>query len=40
LQEYAEHKLLALDKDGKGLVIDSFRFPSCCTCNVITGLEL
>jgi hypothetical protein len=39
-QEYAEHKLLALGKDGKGLVIDTFRFPSCCTCNIIKGLEL
>jgi hypothetical protein len=39
-QEYAEHKLLALGKDGKGLVIDTFRFPSCCSCHLITGLEL
>jgi len=33
-QEYSEHKLLALDKNAEEIIIDNFRFPSCCTCNV------
>ena len=33
-QEYSEHKLLALDTKGQQIVIDTFRFPSCCTCHV------
>jgi hypothetical protein len=38
-QEYAEHKLLVLSSDGKQLVMDTFRFPSCCTCQLVTGME-
>jgi len=38
-QEYSEHKLLALDKDAAEIIIDNFRFPSCCTCQVSKTLE-
>jgi len=31
-QEYTDHKLVALDPSGKELVVDTFIFPSCCTC--------
>lgn len=31
-QEYADHKLVAVDEDGKELIVDTFRFPSGCTC--------
>jgi hypothetical protein len=31
-QEYLDHKLVALSEDGEELVIDTFTFPSCCTC--------
>jgi len=39
-QEYTEHKLLVLDNDGEEVVIDTFRFPSCCTCQKSTRLSL
>jgi len=39
-QEYTEHKLLALDRAGEELIIDTFRFPSCCTCHVEKTFEL
>ena len=39
-QQYSEKKLLALSASGQELVIDTFSFPSCCTCMVQTGLEL
>ena len=32
-QEYLDHKLVVLS-DGEELVIDTFTFPSCCTCFV------
>jgi len=32
-QEYLEHKLVAVGESGEELVIDTFQFPSCCTCN-------
>jgi len=38
-QEYSEHKLLALDKNAEEIIIDNFRFPSCCTCQVSSSLE-
>ena len=31
-QEYLDHKLVALSESGEELVIDTFTFPSCCTC--------
>jgi len=39
-QEYADHKLVALDEKGKELIVDTFSFPSCCSCFMQTGLEL
>jgi len=39
-QEYTDHKLVALDEEGKQLVVDTFSFPSCCSCFMQTGLEL
>ena len=31
-QEFLDHKLVALSESGEQLVIDTFTFPSCCTC--------
>ena len=31
-QEFLDHKLVALAEDGEQLVIDTFTFPSCCSC--------
>jgi len=31
-QEYADHKLVAVDEEGQELIVDTFRFPSGCTC--------
>jgi len=31
-QEYTHHRLVALDPRGQELVVDEFRFPSCCSC--------
>merc|ERR1712165_156015 len=31
-QEFTDHKLVALDPSGKELIVDTFIFPSCCTC--------
>lgn len=39
-QEYTQHKLLALDKEGEELIIDTFSFPSCCTCHIEKSFEL
>ena len=39
-QEFTDHKLVALDEEGKELVIDTFSFPSCCSCYMHRGLEL
>ena len=38
-QEYLDHKLVALSATGEELVVDSFSFPSCCTCLIKTGYE-
>merc|ERR1712215_74958 len=40
MQEYADHKLVALSETGKELVVDTFSFPSCCTCKFKDGFEL
>ena len=34
VQEYSDHKLVALSKSGEELVVDTFSFPSCCICKV------
>jgi len=39
-QEYLDHKLVALSATGEELVVDTFSFPSCCTCLIKTGYEL
>ena len=39
-QEYTDHKLVALTEEGKELIVDTFSFPSCCSCYMQTGLEL
>ena len=31
-QEYSDHKLVSLGESGEELVVDTFSFPSCCTC--------
>jgi len=31
-QEFSDHKLVALSATGEELVVEEFRFPSCCTC--------
>ena len=40
VQEYSDHKLVALSKTGEELVVDTFSFPSCCICKVDRNLEL
>jgi hypothetical protein len=40
VQEYSEQRLLALKKTGKELVMDTFRFPSCCSCTITGRLDL
>ena len=39
-QEYTDHKMVALDEEGEELVVDTFSFPSCCSCYVQRGMEL
>ena len=31
-QEYSDHKLVALSGDKEELEVDTFSFPSCCSC--------
>merc|ERR1711945_71504 len=31
-QEFSDHKLVALSATGEELVVEEFRFPTCCTC--------
>eukprot|EP00092_Neocalanus_flemingeri_P013626 GFUD01014696.1.p1 GENE.GFUD01014696.1~~GFUD01014696.1.p1 ORF type:complete len:222 (-),score=55.79 GFUD01014696.1:24-689(-) len=31
-QEYSDHKLVVLSETGEELVVDTFSFPSCCSC--------
>ena len=40
MQEYSDRKLVALSETGQELVVDTFAFPSCCTCMVREGFEL
>merc|ERR1711936_261407 len=39
VQEYSDHKLVALSKTGEELVVDTFSFPSCCVCKIDRSLE-
>ena len=39
-QEYSDHKLVALSESGEELVVDTFSFPSCCSCVFDNQLEL
>ena len=39
-QGFTDIKLVALDPDGKELIIDTFSFPSCCSCYVSRSLEI
>ena len=38
-QLYLEHKLLAITKEGE-VVIETFLFPSCCSCHVINTIPI
>ena len=38
-QQYSDRKLLALSNTGEELIVDTFSFPSCCTCMVKDGFE-
>merc|ERR1712154_98714 len=33
-QEYSDHKLVALSATGEELQVETFQFPSCCTCYI------
>jgi len=33
-QEYSDHKLVSLSATGEELQVETFRFPSCCSCYV------
>ena len=39
-QEYSDHKLVALSETGEELVVDTFSFPSCCSCVMDNSLQL
>merc|ERR1712198_731581 len=39
-QEYSDHKLVALSDTGEELIVETFSFPSCCTCLMESTLEL
>ena len=39
LQLYLEHKLVAITQVGK-VLIDSFLFPSCCSCHVVNKIPI
>ena len=38
-QLYLDHKLMALTASGE-LVVDTFSFPSCCSCHIMNIFEL
>merc|ERR1712154_165905 len=38
-QEYSDHKLVALSQEGEELQVETFQFPSCCTCYISQFLE-
>jgi len=37
-QEYMEQRMVALDMERGELVVETFRFPSCCSCRVLREL--
>ena len=37
-QQYTDHKLVALDQDKDEVVVETFTFPSCCSCFVAKDL--
>merc|ERR1719158_1176700 len=39
-QEYSDHKLVALSESGEELIVDTFSFPSCCSCVFDQQMEL
>jgi len=39
-QEYSDHKLVSLSATGEELQVETFRFPSCCSCFVSQFTEL
>ena len=39
-QEFLDHKLLALNDNGTDLIVDSFSFPSGCSCYLSESQEL
>ena len=39
-QGFTDHKLVTLDPDGEELIVDTFSFPSCCSCYVDRSLEI
>ena len=39
-QEFSDHKLVTLGESGEELVVDTFSFPSCCTCLIGSDLLL
>ena len=34
VQEYSDHKLVALNETENDLIVDTFSFPSCCLCKI------
>jgi len=38
-QEYSDHKLVSLSATGEELQVETFRFPSCCSCYVSQSTE-
>eukprot|EP00092_Neocalanus_flemingeri_P010559 GFUD01011375.1.p1 GENE.GFUD01011375.1~~GFUD01011375.1.p1 ORF type:complete len:234 (-),score=46.06 GFUD01011375.1:310-1011(-) len=39
-QEYSDHKLVVLSETGDELVVDTFSFPSCCSCVIDSNLGI
>jgi len=39
-QQFLEHKLVAVDQNLQEIIVDSFRFPSCCTCHILSTYDL
>jgi len=39
-QEYSDHKLVTLGESGEELIVDTFSFPSCCTCLISDSWSL
>ena len=37
-QQYTDHKLVALDDKKGEVVVETFTFPSCCSCFVAKDL--